>query len=110
MNKAPKQYYSSDKNTDDCHEPEESGWTMYLEDFRIDKNYEQSCFSYETSLISDAGSTAKIKRGCYNEMSSFKKRKTILKVVLVDDDYDDALEDTASSPVQSPKVRLLLFG
>lgn len=93
---------------------EESGWTMYFDDFFNQQNTENSCFSsvLESSLISDAAfSTAKYNKVADNEQVmgfsqekrrdrlSFKKRKT--KVVVVDDD----LEDTASSPAHSPKVR-----
>ncbi|KDP39074.1 hypothetical protein JCGZ_00831 [Jatropha curcas] len=118
---------------------EESGWTMYLEDFfakdnknnndnDVNLDHQNCCFSfddYETSssLVSDAASLAlkknpdnckynceqesvglslSIANKCYSKLS-FKKRKSkgIANNSLVD---DDALEDTASSPVNSPKV------
>ncbi|KAL5548277.1 hypothetical protein UlMin_003508 [Ulmus minor] len=99
--------------------PEESSWTMYLEDFLLHNNEEKtinnsliSSSSCESSLISVTGSSAekKLVRGNYEDnlrfsalgrkcnRLSFKKRKT--KEALV----DDALEDTASSPLNSPKV------
>ncbi|KAA8523714.1 hypothetical protein F0562_010137 [Nyssa sinensis] len=86
---------------------EESSWTFYFEDFLCDNNEDNSFSSgYEShSLVSDAASSAAAKKfaeGFSLDKSckklSFKKRKT--KGVLV----DDALEDTASSPVNSPKV------
>lgn len=95
--------------------PEESGWTMYFEDF-LANNREQisspSGTDYghgSSSMVSDAASSAGKKLGGNDHVSvlslekrcqklSFKKRKTKGAVV------DDALEDTASSPVTSPKV------
>ncbi|KAJ4976283.1 hypothetical protein NE237_001389 [Protea cynaroides] len=89
--------------------PEESGWTEYFEDF-LNENRENTCCSndYGTcSLVSDAASCAVYKfsdnqvignspmigteQGC--------KKKRIRKVL-----DDDDLEDTASSPCNSPKV------
>ncbi|KAK9269148.1 hypothetical protein L1049_000917 [Liquidambar formosana] len=93
--------------------PEESGWTMYFEDFLSNNNGNHGSFSsgHEiSSLVSDAASSSVAKKVTQNEKAygftwgkrcknlSFKKRKT--KGVLV----DDALEDTASSPVNSPKI------
>ncbi|KAL6314200.1 hypothetical protein AAG906_011948 [Vitis piasezkii] len=98
--------------------PEESGWTMYFEDFLANKehssspsgNYGRASYGYgSSSLVSDAASSAgkklvdndhvavlSLEKRC--KKLSFKKRKTKGAVV------DDALEDTASSPVTSPKV------
>lgn len=99
--------------------PEESGWTMYFEDFLANKehssspsgNYGRASYGYgSSSLVSDAASSAGRKKLVDNDhvavlslekrckKLSFKKRKTKGAVV------DDALEDTASSPVTSPKV------
>ncbi|GMN51510.1 hypothetical protein TIFTF001_020663 [Ficus carica] len=101
----------------DFQTPEESSWTTYFEDFLLQNHNEYSTSSlmissgFESSLISDAGSSANAKRFTDNEeieklsinrsckRLSFKKRKT-KEVNLL----DDALEDTASSPVNSPKV------
>lgn len=113
--------------------PEESSWTMYLDDFMPHDNsfnsdyHEHSSFSScreSSSLISDAGSLVANKklaakdnvheilgrtggRDCCSR-PNFKKRKTkntpAEHVV-----HDDALEDTATSPVNSPKVSYLLF-
>lgn len=94
---------------------EESGWTMYFDDFFNQQNTENSSFSslLESSLISDAAfSAANYNKVAGNEQAmgfsqgkrcdrfSFKKKKT--KVVA---GVDDDLEDTASSPAHSPKVR-----
>ena len=87
--------------------PEESGWTKYFEDFlAYNKDHSSSPsgnYDYgNSSLVSDAASSAagtkklSLEKTC--KKLSFKKRKTKGAVV------DDALEDTASSPVSSPKV------
>lgn len=94
---------------------------MYLEDFLTSNNDdgddddERSSFSsygYEnSSIISDAASAVTRKLSAINgevlgfdNRSSFEfdRRKT------KEDLLDDALEDTASSPVNSPKVRILI--
>ncbi|CAL0332177.1 unnamed protein product [Lupinus luteus] len=86
---------------------EESGWTSYFEDFS--KGMEQS---YCSSLVSDAASSAAWKFSHHNIVSCsshrnssnvpkklcFKKSRS--KQIL----EDDPLEDTASSPINSPKV------
>ncbi|KAJ7948467.1 putative CTD small phosphatase-like protein 2 [Quillaja saponaria] len=97
--------------------PEESSWTMYLEDFSFNNNTEHNCsISSSSSLVSDAASLAAknidnrdpVVDLCVDHKSftkkrlSFQKRKTksyTKEAALV----DDALEDTASSPVNSPK-------
>ncbi|KAI8006152.1 hypothetical protein LOK49_LG07G03317 [Camellia lanceoleosa] len=108
---------SPKSRTVDNSDDEESSWTFYFEDFLChNNNDEKSSFSsgYENpSLVSDAASAAAAKKfldkddqviGAFSwdrisdKNLSFKKRKT--KGGLV----NDALEDTASSPVNSPKV------
>ncbi|GAV60650.1 hypothetical protein CFOL_v3_04179 [Cephalotus follicularis] len=109
---------SGDETTTDCQE--ESGWTMYLEDFSANNNEDNEKISYSSgiegsSLISDAASSVTKKCADINEhvvgfslekschkLSVIKKKKS--KGVLV----DDALEDTASSPVASPKICSLM--
>ncbi|XP_043717894.1 vascular-related unknown protein 4-like [Telopea speciosissima] len=107
----------------DC--PEESGWTEYFEDFmNVNGENNTSCCSSDfgtSSLVSDAASCAAWKFSHdhhhhqqvingYSSMmgphQSFKKlnfKKKIARKVLLDDNNDD-LEDTASSPCNSPKV------
>ncbi|GMI75275.1 hypothetical protein HRI_001196800 [Hibiscus trionum] len=93
----------------------ESGWTAYFEDlsnnhFHQPKTYSPS-FSCGSSLISDAATTAAAARkiphddrhvlACPSKAPNklrFKETKT--KEIC----EDDSLEDTASSPVNSPKV------
>ncbi|KAM0952280.1 hypothetical protein DsansV1_C03g0034721 [Dioscorea sansibarensis] len=98
---------------------EESGWTWYFEDFLAsekrgkpqeqeddDHDEDDNCsnFVYGSSMVSDAASYAAWKSSVPIEPSrsykklSFKKRKA--RGVL----DDDSLEDTASSPANSPKV------
>ncbi|XP_010930685.1 vascular-related unknown protein 1 [Elaeis guineensis] len=86
---------------------EESGWTMYFEDFLASERKEEDGCSFSIaggSSISDAASCVAWKPSAGAETTksckklSFKKRKA--KGVL----DDDSLEDTASSPVNSPKV------
>ncbi|KAJ0966119.1 hypothetical protein J5N97_027257 [Dioscorea zingiberensis] len=91
---------------------EESGWTWYFEDFMEKREEDQDDGNSSTSvcvsssMVSDAASYAAWKSsapveevaGCCNSLS-FKKRKT--GVMILD---DESLEDTASSPVNSPKV------
>ncbi|XVF03953.1 hypothetical protein REPUB_Repub05bG0038100 [Reevesia pubescens] len=91
--------------------PEESSWTMYFDDFsnnnNIYMNDENSSFSsdmnYQTSSLVSATACSSVRRHLFGDKScnrlSFKKRKT-KGTGLVDDD----LEDTASSPANSPKV------
>ncbi|KAG8386155.1 hypothetical protein BUALT_Bualt03G0119700 [Buddleja alternifolia] len=101
--------------------PEESSWTFYIEGFMCENGKDDdrnSCFSseYESpSLVSDAASSAVKKlanigfSGKSNNSScagrtickqnSFKKQKTRVITAM-----DIELEDTASSPVNSPRV------
>ncbi|PIN22355.1 hypothetical protein CDL12_04931 [Handroanthus impetiginosus] len=98
--------------------PEESSWTFYIQGFMCDNNEDDgnSCFSSEfesPSLVSDATSSAvkklmteggksncKSPGNVMSKQNSFKKQKTYKVISAMDHD----LEDTASSPVNSPKV------
>ncbi|KAF9672961.1 hypothetical protein SADUNF_Sadunf11G0098800 [Salix dunnii] len=113
-----------EKTTDDSFE--ESGWTMYFEDFFAQNNNREDhdfndhvSFSYNhdhgsSSMVSDAASLA-VKKSAGDHLGekvaglpvdnksfkhnlSFKKRRARGALL------DDSLEDTASSPVHSPKV------
>ncbi|KAJ8459061.1 hypothetical protein OPV22_031987 [Ensete ventricosum] len=92
---------------------EESGWTMYFEDFMASEQRKAAGgFSFGvvsgSSMISDAASCVAWKPSSaslqvsenYRKLS-LKKRKGLL--------HDDSLEDTASSPVNSPKVADLSY-
>ncbi|KAK7324660.1 hypothetical protein VNO77_28395 [Canavalia gladiata] len=112
ISKAPS---SKNMNTE-CESSDESGWTKYFEDFSNSHNIEDhNCYisssavhTSSSSLISDAASlpTAKTLNNCtqaqkYGNGTSFKQREKI-KTTL----FDEALEDTASSPVNtSPKEK-----
>jgi len=99
----------------------ESGWTSYLEDFSkgIEPSY---CSSLDgSSLLSDAASSAAWKFSHHHHhllsSPSFKgsnttapnppKKLTFKKARAKQISQDDPLEDTASSPVNSPKVCFL---
>nr|CAD1819163.1 unnamed protein product [Ananas comosus var. bracteatus] len=73
---------------------EESSWTMYIEEFIMASEMESSSIDgalESSSIISDAS--------CNKIKLMLKKRKMWGKL-----EDDDPLEDTASSPVNSPKV------
>ncbi|KAL4361109.1 hypothetical protein GQ457_04G010400 [Hibiscus cannabinus] len=91
---------------------EESGWTSYFEDlsnnhFHQPKTYSPS-FSCGSSLISDAATTAAAaaRKVSHDDRPSkpapnrLRFKETRSKEIC----EDDSLEDTASSPVNSPKV------
>lgn len=103
---------------------EESGWTAYFQDFsdhQQEQEQEQheeqslcSSFAATSSMVSDAGSHAawRISRGGHNHVGAgdvgspkapikLSLKKTRTKQISA---HDDSLEDTASSPANSPKV------
>ncbi|KAG6607814.1 Vascular-related unknown protein 1, partial [Cucurbita argyrosperma subsp. sororia] len=108
-----------------CHggdqSPEESGWTIYFQDFlntNHPAHYPASSSSHpspdQSYSVADAASSIADHKlpgddnraamdpnlSCKDPINLFKRRKMI-KELLVE---DEALEDTASSPVNSPKV------
>ncbi|KAM1256440.1 hypothetical protein PS2_030351 [Malus domestica] len=112
---------SSDTRTTTQESPEESSWTMYLQDFMItnsqdddDDDDDRSSFSsygYENcSIISDAASSVTRKFTINGEVLGFgvvggyNRSDVMIKRKPKEAFLDDALEDTASSPVNSPKV------
>ncbi|XWS69527.1 hypothetical protein CRYUN_Cryun04dG0186700 [Craigia yunnanensis] len=96
---------------------EESGWTAYFEDLSNNDHQQNSycsSFSCSSSLISDAATTGAAWKKSHNNHHVFacsstcapskipkkiKFKKTRTKEIR----EDDSLEDTASSPVNSPK-------
>lgn len=121
MNSRMRKSLSSDNTRATSQESaEESSWTMYLQDFLTSNNDDVdddersslSSYGYEnSSIISDAASAVTRKLSAINgevlgfgNRSSFEFDKRKRKEALL----DDALEDTASSPVNSPKVRILI--
>lgn len=110
MNSVMERALSSSETTNES--PEESSWTMYLTNSHPDDQQHSSSFSsgYENhSTVSDAGysATKNFKNICNEEVLGFgnrsspscfiKRKKALL--------HDEALEDTATSPANSPKVR-----
>lgn len=113
---------SSVKSVLSCSEgqvqPEESSWTDYFVDFMMSEEEKRKDASYctdngggydddddqkeEYSMISDAASCSPAALpDKYKELKKLKKK--VFKAL----DHDDSLEDTASSPVNSPKVSAL---
>ncbi|CAL0303948.1 unnamed protein product [Lupinus luteus] len=100
---------SANKNlVSNCQE-EESGWTSYFEDFSkgIEPSYCSSLGG--SSLVSDAASCVswKFSHQNHNKGSSapnLLKKLNFKKARTKQISEDDPLEDTASSPVNSPKV------
>ncbi|KAK7263534.1 hypothetical protein RJT34_31126 [Clitoria ternatea] len=107
------------KNLSGSHD-QESGWTSYLEDFSkgIEPSYCSSLGG--SSLLSDAASSAAWKFSHHNHLLSCSslrgnntngstpnppKKLCFKKARAKQISEDDPLEDTASSPVNSPKVR-----
>lgn len=122
---------SDDAKMGDC-QSEESSWTFYIEGFMYDNGDDieddddknSSAFSQSPSLVSDAASSAVkklfMKDNCINcreggsgagfspgktnfprtmsKQTSFKKKAKVITSM------DLELQDTASSPVNSPKV------
>ena len=91
-------------------EPEESSWTFYFEEltWQNDQEMIMSCNENSNSFVSDAASSVIVKKSACIEDDQAKKlrskkRKT-MEVML-----DDSLEDTASSPLSSPKVSFHAF-
>ncbi|KAK7257529.1 hypothetical protein RIF29_31567 [Crotalaria pallida] len=105
---------SSNKNlVSNC--PEESGWTSYFEDFSKGMIEPSYCSSLGgSSLVSDAASCAAWKlshhqnhhqvRGSSSNAPNLLKKLNFKKARAKQISEDDPLEDTASSPVNSPKV------
>ncbi|KAE9620676.1 hypothetical protein Lal_00019534 [Lupinus albus] len=90
--------------------PEESGWTSYIEDFSqgIEPSYCSSLGG--SSLVSDAASYAAWKlchrnHGKGSSAPNLLKKLNFKKARTKQISEDDPLEDTASSPVNSPKVK-----
>lgn len=101
---------------------EESGWTSYLEDFSKGMEEESYCSSLGgSSLVSDAASSAAWKLSHHNHLLSYpsvrvrdssnniSKKLRFKKTRTQKISDDDPLEDTASSPVNSPKVHHLQY-
>jgi len=93
--------------TSECDSSEESGWTKYFEDFLNNIDDHKRCSvsfsgvdSYSTLFACAAEKMLTHDHTTQPEESCFRKRKKIKTSLVV----DDALEDTASSPVKGSKV------
>ncbi|KAH1104207.1 hypothetical protein GYH30_037893 [Glycine max] len=94
---------------------EESGWTSYFEEFSKGMEQQSYCSNLGgSSLVSDAASCAAWKLSHHNHLVSHPSNNNVVSKKLrfkktrtqqISD--DDPLEDTASSPVNSPKVGVL---
>ncbi|RWW57617.1 hypothetical protein BHE74_00035616 [Ensete ventricosum] len=96
---------------------EESGWTMYFEEFMASEERKaaggfSSGVVSGSSIVSDAASCVafdpssvglEVSEEKYRKLSLKKKKKKSKRGKGLLD--DDSLEDTASSPVNSPKVK-----
>ncbi|PKU76926.1 vascular-related unknown protein 1-like [Dendrobium catenatum] len=91
---------------------EESGWTSYFEDFlasekrKTEETSNYTNISVSSSLVSDASWKPQV---CSQQLNScnklnLMKMKKKKKTKIVFD--DDSLEDTATSPVNSPKEKM----
>ncbi|KRH22547.1 hypothetical protein GLYMA_13G308000v4 [Glycine max] len=90
---------------------EESGWTSYFEEFSKGMEQQSYCSNLGgSSLVSDAASCAAWKLSHHNHLVSHPSNNNVVSKKLrfkktrtqqISD--DDPLEDTASSPVNSPK-------
>ena len=95
---------------------EESGWTSYFEEFSKGMEQQSYCSSLGgSSLVSDAASCAAWKLSHHNHHVSYPTNNVVSKKLRfkktrtqqISD--DDPLDDTASSPVNSPKVCVIIY-
>ena len=100
---------------EDGQEQEESGWTAYFEDLSsISRgNGSNSTACATSSLVSDAASGAAWKKSTANHLVAcsamagsprIPRKLSFKKTRAREISHEDSLEDTASSPVSSPKV------
>ncbi|XP_074300559.1 vascular-related unknown protein 1-like [Silene latifolia] len=89
---------------------EESGWTQYIDGFsEYNKQLQRegsSGYAISESMVSDAGSSPEWKQKLLNGLPKFPKRLNFKSKRTQEISGDDSLEDTASSPVHSPKITM----
>ncbi|GMG98676.1 hypothetical protein Nepgr_000516 [Nepenthes gracilis] len=104
--------------------PEESGWTQYLEDFSSynrqteeeqEENSKNSASLIGASLVSDAGSGPEWKNRIETSLVNGsltlpRKLSFVNRRINREIPFDESLEDTASSPVNSPKIAMSFRG
>ncbi|KAJ8427841.1 hypothetical protein Cgig2_029758 [Carnegiea gigantea] len=119
---------------EDDRSSEESGWTEYLADFSAynrgerdddEDNVENSSFVIGESMVSDAGSGPEWRQrnsnsninnnnhslsagvwSSFDGLPNVPKKLNFKKKRTQEISHDDSLEDTASSPVNSPKITM----
>ncbi|KAL2549687.1 vascular-related protein 4 [Forsythia ovata] len=87
-------------------EAEENSWTFYIQEFMCE-NGEKSCFSYDYEihfLLSDATSST-VKRFANKNRNPTVVYNNLKKKKHKEPEIDEDLVNTASSPVNIPKVR-----
>jgi len=122
---------------EDDRSSEESGWTEYLADFSAynrgerdddEDNVENSSFVISESMVSDAGSGPEWRQrnsnsninnnnhsltagvwSSFDGLPNVPKKLNFKKKRTQEISHDDSLEDTASSPVDSPKVSFAII-
>lgn len=108
--------FASKETISDDQDPEESGWTCYFDDFFSNQKQEQySGYSNNNNiLVSDAASFVVDDEKFYKTgqlipstsiMPNFSK-KLDMKTTSTNEKnlHDDSLDDTASSPLNSPRI------
>ncbi|XP_010689672.2 vascular-related unknown protein 1 [Beta vulgaris subsp. vulgaris] len=133
VSSSPNRVISPSKSKTDADDlAEESGWTQYVEDFSAynkeggaytqqeNHSYSGCCSSFVStaSMVSDAGSGPEWKKKNINNLASaavcssigglpnMPKRLNFKNKRAQEIPFDDSLEDTASSPVNSPKITM----
>ena len=106
---------ASKENISEDEGSEESGWTTYFDDFFAKQEQERNSggrINENSSLVSDAASFVvdqkkfSISGQLIPSTSTLTKLSKTLDIKKRNKEilYDDSLEDTASSPVNSPKI------
>ncbi|KAL9242088.1 hypothetical protein vseg_016124 [Gypsophila vaccaria] len=109
----------TESNCNTVDSSEESGWTQYIDGFseynrnmkedEVMVSSESSGDAVTGSMVSDAGSNPEWKQKLLNGLPNFQKKLNFkTKMRSQEMSVDDSLEDTASSPVNSPKVSAFL--
>lgn len=108
--------FGSKENIAVGEDSEESGWTSYFDEFfakqKMDQQVSGGRINENSCLVSDAASVvvdqkkfSESGRGILGTSTLTKLSKTLdIKKRNKEILYDDSLEDTASSPVNSPKI------
>ncbi|KAK9750366.1 hypothetical protein RND81_02G191300 [Saponaria officinalis] len=106
-----KAMYPTESNCETVESSEESGWTQYIDGFseynrNIMDDEEMASSEITASMVSDAGSNPEWKQKLLNGLPKFSKKLNFKMKRTQEISEDDSLEDTASSPVNSPKITM----